>query len=336
MKGSRTAAAALSIALLAGSAMLLSACSNAGSESDSGTAGQLSRDDSSTADAPEAGTLDRTSDGVAAAPDAAGDLSAGQSSAGQNSAGSNAAGGNLADVVVERKVIATAEMTLRSRDVDATVDAIESIAVAANGYVSARDVQNDPDDPDRTRASITIRVPTGKLESVISDAQAEGDTVRVVSDEQDVTQTVVDVNSRVQSARASVDRIRVLLSQANTIGDVVRIESELSHREADLESLLAQQRALADQTAMATLSVTVLAPEAAEPIPAKADNQGFIAGLERGWNALVDAVVVALTIFGVLLPFLVVAAVVLIPVLLAWRNRRPRGGPRNPEPEPIG
>jgi hypothetical protein len=132
------------------------------------------------------------------------------------------------------------------------------------------------------------------------------------------------VNSRVESARASVDRIRVLLSQANTIGDVVRIEGELSRREADLESLQAQQRALADQTAMATLSVTVLAPEAAEitPKPDQADEEGFVAGLQRGWNALVDVVVVALTTFGMLLPFLVIGAIILVPILLSWRSRR--------------
>jgi hypothetical protein len=325
MKGSRTTAAAISIALLSGSALLLSACSDG---SDAGVADQASLDDSSAGRAPATDSSEQSADGSVPAPEAAGDVPGGSQ---------NVANGNLADVVVERKVIATAEITLRSRDVGSTVDAIESIAIAANGYVSARDVQNNPDDPDRTRATIAVRVPTDKLDSVIEDAQDEGDAVRVVSDEQDVTQTVVDVNSRVQSARASVDRIRTLLSQANTIGAVVRIESELSHREADLESLLAQQRALADQTAMATLSVTVLAPEAAEPTPSDDDDQGFIAGLDRGWNALVDAVVVALTIVGVMLPFLVVGAIVLVPVLLAWRNRRPqRTGPKDPEPEPVG
>ncbi|MFL6179947.1 MAG: DUF4349 domain-containing protein [Actinomycetes bacterium] len=340
MRGTRTTAAAISVAMLAGSALLLTACSS-DSNDGSSTADQASTDGpAAAAPKPMNGALDGVG-ALADSRDAAGstaaegsiDNSGGDLTASQTSQG----GGNLADVTVERKVIATAEMTLRSDDVTATVDNIESIAKAANGYVSGRDVQNNPDDPDRTRATIVVRVPTSKLDTVIDDAQAEGDVVHVVSDEQDVTQTVVDVNSRVDSARASVDRIRVLLAQANTIGEVVRIEGELSRREADLESLLAQQRALADQTSMATLSVTVLAPEAVEAAP-KADPQddeGFVAGLERGWNALVDVVVVALTTVGLLLPFLAVGAIVVIPILIAWKNRRRDGTPKGPQPEPA-
>ena len=164
---------------------------------------------------------------------------------------------------------------------------------------------------------------------MLDQAQAEGDLVRVVSDEQDVTETVIDVDSRVKSAQASVERIRALLSEATTIGEVVRIESELSRREADLESLLAQQRVLADQTEMATLSVTVLAPEAVDTAPE--DEEGFVAGLERGWDAFVNVVVVALTTIGVLLPFLVVGGLIALPLLLAWRRRRPID---HPAPDP--
>jgi hypothetical protein len=326
--------------MLAGSALLLTACSSDTNDGSS-TGDQLS------ADGPAA-AIPKPMDGAmedggafAGSRDAAGSTTSEGSVDNPSSdlTGSQTAqgGGDLADVTVERKVIATAEMTLRSDDVAAAVDNIESIATAANGYVSGRDVQNNPDEPERTRATIVVRVPTSKLDSVIDDAQAEGDVVHVVSDEQDVTQTVVDVNSRVDSARASVDRIRVLLAQANTIGEVVRIEGELSRREADLESLLAQQRALADQTSMATLSVTVLAPEAVEatPKPDPQDDEGFVAGLERGWNALVDVVVVALTTVGVLLPFLAVGAIVLIPILLAWKNRRRDGTPKGPQPEPA-
>jgi hypothetical protein len=267
-----------------------------------------------------------------------GDLAQGYGGDSARTVGSS--GGTLADLTTEREIIATAEMTLRSEDVTATVDAIETIAASAGGFVSGRDVQSNPDDADRTRATVIVRVPTAKMDNVLDAASAEGDIVRVVSDEQDVTQTVVDVNSRVESARASVDRIRALLSQARTIGEVVRIESELSRREADLESLLAQQRALADQTEMATLSVTVLAPEAIDKAPE--DDEGFLAGLERGWDALVGVVVVALTTLGVLLPFVVVAGLVLIPLVLALRRRQPPIGPApqsgmvdEREPEPV-
>lgn len=322
MRGSR--AAALSIITLTGATLMLTGCSS-GDEASSGASGDVTRDQVGAVE-PGAGD-DLLADGEAVAGD-----------------GAKATGtGLLSQVQTDRAVIATAEMTLRSQDVAATVDAIELIASSAGGFVSGRDVTSNPDDPKGTRAVIVLRVPTAKLDSVIDRAQEEGEVVRITADEQDVTETVVDVDSRVESARASVERIRALLSEATTIGEVVRIESELSRREADLEALLAQQRSLANQTSLATLSVTVLAPNAVEPPPE--DTSGFLPGLQRGWDALVGVVVVALTTIGVLLPFLVVAALVLGPIAAAWRRRRkvPSSShaadddvPRDREPEPVG
>ena len=310
----------LAVVALAGSALLFTACSagqdNAASSSNS-VAG--SQDES----APKPGGDDaltedaQRTDGGGTAMDMA---DAGTLEGYSQSTEQSPEGGAV--TVTEREVIATAEMTLRSKDVEATVDAIDSIAGASGGFVSGRDIQSDPDNDARTRATVTVRVPTQKLDDVIDQVSSEAEVERVVSNEQDVTETVIDVDSRVKSARASVDRIRVLLSQANTIGEVVRIESELSRREADLESLLARQRALADQTEMATMTVTVLAPEAVTPTPEPAeDDKGFLAGFERGWEALVAVIVVALTTVGVLLPFLIVAAVFLVPLYLYLRRR---------------
>jgi hypothetical protein len=329
MRGSRTAA--LSIVTLTGTAVLLTGCSGGSDESTASLRG---------------GTADSTDQFAGQVPGSAEDTAlVGTASGAKEGSAKTTGNGVLADLPGERDVIATAEMTLRSQDVGATVDAIELIATSAGGFVSGRDVNSNPDDPKGTRAVIVIRVPTTKLDAVISQAQDEGDVVRVTADEQDVTQTVVDVDSRVESARASVDRIRSLLSEATTIGEVVRIESELSRREADLESLLAQQRSLADQTSLATLSVTVLAPNAVEVPPT--ETTGFLPGLQRGWDALVGLVVVALTTIGILLPFLVVGALVLGPIAAAWRRRHQKvlastastgtdEAPREREPEPVG
>lgn len=321
MRGSRTAA--LSIITLTGAALMLTGCS--GGDEASSEAGNLSRDQ---VGAVESGDVS----GLTVSGDAA------------TTEGTKASGnGLLSELPTDRAIIATAEMTLRSPDVIATLDAIELIASSAGGFVSGRDVNSNPDDPKGTRAVIVLRVPTAKLDSVIDRAQEEGEVVRITADEQDVTETVVDVDSRVDSARASVERIRALLGEATTIGEVVRIESELARREADLESLLAQQRSLADQTSLATLSVTVLAPNAVEPPPE--DTTGFLPGLQRGWDALVGVVVVALTTIGVLLPFLVVAALVVGPIAAAWRRRHTSAAPVTAEtdatpperePEPVG
>ncbi|MGD9955404.1 MAG: DUF4349 domain-containing protein, partial [Candidatus Nanopelagicales bacterium] len=66
------------------------------------------------------------------------------------------------------------------------------------------------------------------------------------------------------------------------------------------------------------------------PAPVEAST-GFVAGLKAGWDAFTGAMVVALTVLGALVPFLIV----LVPVgLLAWwlvrRNRRTDAVPAPP------
>ena len=55
-----------------------------------------------------------------------------------------------------------------------------------------------------------------------------------------------DLDARITSAQASVDRVRALMTKAQNLGEVVSLESELSRREGDLESLKAQKRKLDD------------------------------------------------------------------------------------------
>jgi hypothetical protein len=127
----------------------------------------------------------------------------------------------------------------------------------------------------------------------------------------------------VKSSRAALDQLRTLLSKAKTIGEVLSVEREISVREADLESLQARQKALAAQTASATLTLHLVGPAAVviEPEP---DQPGFLSGLKSGWNALVSTTKVALNIIGVLLPWLVVLGLLWLAFTPIRRRVRPR------------
>ena len=56
--------------------------------------------------------------------------------------------------------------------------------------------------------------------------------------------------------------------------------------------------------------------------PVDEEETGFLASLEAGWNALLVFGGGLISIFGVLLPWLVVLAVIGIPVWFLWRRRR--------------
>lgn len=107
---------------------------------------------------------------------------------------------------------------------------------------------------------------------------------------------------------------------------MIRLESELSQRQADLEALEAQRSYYADQTTLGTIQLTLLSPDAPVVEPDD-DESGFLAGLSTGWRALVSTLTGLATVLGAVLPFAVLLLLVGLPVWLLVRalfRRRPR------------
>ena len=235
-----------------------------------------------------------------------------------------------ARVTIQRARILTADLTIRAKsvnDVGSVADRAITLVLAAGGE-SAGDSRVK--DGTLTQADVILKVPPAKYSETLNQLAKLGTELQRSAKAEDVTDEVVDVDSRVSSQTASVERIRRLLASAKNLGDVVTIEAELAKRQADLESLKARQRTLESQTADATITLHVKAPGAAAAKPKKEDNAGFLAGLSAGWTAFTVTVTALVTVFGALLPFLILAMLVLAIVRLVLRRRRLTGGDNSP------
>ena len=98
-----------------------------------------------------------------------------------------------------------------------------------------------------------------------------------------------------------------------------------AQEKAELEALLGQQRVLADQVALGTLTVR-LAEEHVAPVESAASPAGFADGFSTGWGVLVDGGRALLAAIGFTIPLAVPAGVVLGAILL-WQRRRRRVTP---------
>ncbi|MFC0863538.1 DUF4349 domain-containing protein [Sphaerimonospora cavernae] len=239
------------------------------------------------------------------------------------------------DVAADRAIIYTAELTVRAADVPSAADRAKTIVLGAEGYVSQEKSDSHGRDD---RAVITFKVPPQRYPDVLAQLGRDlGKRESMHQGTKDVTEEVADVESRVKSARATLDQFRTLLSKANKIGEIMEIEREISNREAELESLQARQKALAAQTGMATITLTLIPQPKPSAKPKKQETQsGFLSGLRVGWRAFVEAIEIGLTVLGVLLPWLVLAAVVWLIVRVITRRFRPRPVPAPPaRPQPV-
>lgn len=267
---------------------------------------------------------------------------AGCTAAGGSQSASDASGGSLPSMVMPgtvpesdmstgstttdsaRSVVVNGSLSLTADDPLAASREVVRIVESAGGRVDIRSEQPASTGTPAS-AQLTTRIPSAELTPTLDAIEALGSVNRVSLSEADVTSTATDLEARITALRASADRLLALLENAATTADLIEVETALSQRQADLESLEAQQRTLTDQIDLATVSVDIGAPESA-PVETP-DN--FWTGIGTGFGALVGVVGAALIGLGVLLPWLAVAAVITGVALVAMRARKrraPTGG----------
>ncbi|HEY8664650.1 MAG TPA: DUF4349 domain-containing protein, partial [Propionibacteriaceae bacterium] len=226
-------------------------------------------------------------------------------------------------VVDTQKITRSATMTVVVSDESAAATRLRAIATAHGGVVTTENVVSGGEKSYYATSTIVLSVPADELDGALTDIAAVGEVTLRTIQSTDVTAKVADVESRITTMRASIARMQELLTRAGSVTEIAQVETELTNREADLESLLAQQKVLAQRVAQSPITVTLTRVAVVEPNPVP--ETGFIAGLKAGWHALKVFGVALLTVVGALLPFLAVLALIAAPVV--WLVRR-RGGAR--------
>lgn len=236
--------------------------------------------------------------------------------------------------VRESAIISTGSVTLSADDVAAALFDAKAVVDDHRGQVTDEKTETG-DKGEVVRSAIVIRVPAGEFDNTMTDLKKVGHLVSANASSEDVTTQVIDTEVRVRSQEESLRRIETLFARAQSIRDIMAIETQLSRRQADLDSLKQQQAWLLDQTSMSTITVHL------KQTPKKAahkqeDKTGFFAGLANGWDGLKGFTNAAATVIGVLLPFAAVVTILGVPLWLIgrrWIARRKVDG--EPDPQPV-
>lgn len=239
-------------------------------------------------------------------------------------------------LVQTRALIRTGTVEVVVRDLDRAREEVDALLSRYGGYLADADVSHASHGRD-ARAVLRLRVPTPDFEAVTKALEDLGRSRGSQLSTEDATRQVIDVDSRVETQRASIERLRRLMRRATDVDDMIRVEQEIATRQAELESLEAQQAYLRDQTSMSTITVDLsVRHQAAAP----RHDSGFLPGLHSGWHALTVVLVGIATALGAVLPFAVLAAAVAVPVWLlvrrvsgpSARGRSRSGEPADPAP----
>ncbi|MDQ0576103.1 DUF4349 domain-containing protein [Agromyces albus] len=233
-------------------------------------------------------------------------------------------------------MITTGNVSITVDDPVESAEEAADLVEQAGGRVDSR-TETPGTDTQPPHASLVLRVPSDKLEAVLDELRGLGTVNSVSQESSNVEQQRKDLDARIDALSASTARLRQLLAEATSIADLIAIESELTTRQSELDSLTQQRDWLVDQVDYSTISLELVTEEVA-PDPAPDD---FWSGLVAGWTALVAFVSTLGIAIGVMLPWLLVlailAAIVIGVVLLSTRRRRgSRGRPEAPVPPSAG
>lgn len=217
-----------------------------------------------------------------------------------------------------RAVIKTASLSFRVKDIQKAVDNATSIAKEFNGQVDDSSIYKNPGTNEINGANLTIRVPADQLENTVEKLRTVGEVENYSLSSSDVTMQKVDLEARISSLETSITRFKELISSATNASDLIAAESALAERQAELDSLNAQMKYLSQQVDMSAIYVSMYLPEYLNTIKPI----GFVQGLEKGFYAMLNFVINLTSIFGLILPWVLLLALLVAIYKVVQKVRR--------------
>ncbi len=163
-----------------------------------------------------------------------------------------------------RDIVYRAAIAVEVDDVAAASKEAVAIVQGFGGIVFAQRTLTEPE----PAAEMTFKLRPADFAAALERLAGVGELVDQTVSAEDVTERVVDLESRITTAEASVVRLRGFLEQAAELEDVAQLERELLERETVLETLKGQLRTLEGLVDLATITLTInqspdLLPDAA-------------------------------------------------------------------------
>jgi hypothetical protein len=134
-------------------------------------------------------------------------------------------------------------------NVQVAVDQVAALAASGGGYMQ-----------DRDDTSITIRVPAEKFDAAIARIGQLGEVTSRQVKAADITEEMVDIQIRLDTALQTRDRLLKILEKSTTTEDTLKIEAELQRLTQTIEQIKGRQRFLEQQVALSTIHVSFNSP----------------------------------------------------------------------------
>lgn len=257
---------------------------------------------------------------------------------------------NQAAGAVEQIVIKNAGMSIVVVDADDTVLKISALAAKYGGFVVNSNVWKSTggNKIEYTQGEIIIRVQADKLDFAMAEIRAmtsepENDVTSEYVSGEDVTATVVDLESQLRSYQAAATKLNQFLDSAKTTEDALKVFNQLTAIEKQIEILQGQIKYYRESARLSAISVSISEKTTIAPVTTEGWKPLKI--LRDAAQALVKALqfIANILIYFVIFcgPFILVLLV--LPFWITWMSLKKKGWTRRglrlirpmPTPPPL-
>lgn len=217
-----------------------------------------------------------------------------------------------------RKLIRNVNMNVETENFDELLATVEARVKALGGYIEDSSTYNGSSyyGNQKRDANMTIRIPADKLDEFLSHVSSESNVISKSENVSDVTLQYVDMESHKEALLAEQDSLLRLMEQAETVEDIITLESRLTDVRYQIESMESRLRAMDNQVTYSTVylyvnEVTKLTPVKEQTVWEKIAT-GFTESLYEVGDGILNFVI------GIIinLPHLIIWAVVICIIVL--------------------
>ena len=176
--------------------------------------------------------------------------------------------------ILEEKLITTISIQMETRTFEETLEIITSKTEATSGYIASIYTSGDSyhSYSGYTRsADLILKIPSDKVETLLSEIEGTGNIVSRSETTENVTLQYTDMESRINTLNAEYDRLMELMESAESVEDIITIETRLSDVIYEKESYESQLKILDNRIDYTEISITLNEVERETVV----ENQGF-------------------------------------------------------------
>ena len=231
------------------------------------------------------------------------------------------------NVQTDRKLIKTVDMSVETKSYDNLLAAVENKVKALGGYIEKMENYNGSiynSYRSSRSANMTLRIPQESLDAFLEEISAISNVVRHSENVQDVTLEYVDLSSHKEVLLAEQDRLLKLIEQAETIEDIITLESRLSNIRYQIESMESQLRTYDNKVTYSTVYLYIDEVQELTPVTEETVWQRMTGGFADSIDDIIYDITEALIWFVVNIPYLLIWAVVIIVIVLVLKKIKKR------------